>query len=114
MTAGRWDITIEQGAAFGESYLIQGSDGNALDLTGCTAAMQVRVNIGDPSALLTLTTENGGLAIDGPNGAITPDFDTSPLNPGTYVYDLKLRDSGGAPVRLMQGSVTVLQETTTI
>ncbi len=114
MTAGIYNIPVEQGAALMESFLIKGGDGNVLDLTGCTAAMQVRVHIGDPTAVLTLTTENGGLVIDGPAGTITPVFVSDGLIPGQYVYDLKLVDAGGEPFRLLQGFFNVSGEVTTI
>lgn len=114
MSAGQWDISVERGSAFRDSYQLLGSDGNPLNLTACTAALQVRVNLGDPNAILTLTTGNGGLTINGAAGTITPIFDTSALAAGIYVYDLKLYDSGGNPDRVMQGSFIVIEEVTTI
>jgi hypothetical protein len=117
MTAGKWDITIEQGAALLQTYLIQDINGNTLDLTGCTAALQVRCSLGNPTALLTLTTENGGLVIDGPNGTITPVVEITVLNaliPDVYVYDLKLYASGGDPLRLLEGNVYVVAGATLI
>lgn len=36
-----------------------------LDLTGCTARMQIRNKVSSPDILCELTTENGGIVIDG-------------------------------------------------
>ena len=113
MTAGYWDITIEQGAAFLQSFVIKDGSGAVIDLTGCTASMQIRPALGMP-AIVSLTTANGGLVLGGTNGTITPVFATDALNPGKYVYDLKLVDSGGEPFRLLQGFVCVSSEVTTI
>lgn len=112
MTAAVYTLTVEQGASFGQSFLIQDATGAALDLTGCTAAMQVRTSVSDPDALLTLTTADGGLVIAA--GTITPVFDTDALPPGLYVYDLKLTDAGGEVFRLLQGTFNVTGEVTTI
>jgi hypothetical protein len=113
MTAGICNLIVEQGATFLEDFLLEDDEG-ILDLTGCRAAMQVRAAIGDPTAVLTLTTENGGLVLGGPAGTIAPVFDTDALVPGQYVYDLKLIDSGGEVFRLLQGSFCVSGEVTTI
>lgn len=114
MTAGYWDITIEQGATFLQSFLIKDGGGDVLDLTGCAASMQIRTALGDPSAILSLTTANGGLLINAPNGTITPVFPTDGLVPGRYVYDLKLVDSGGESFRLLRGFACVSGEVTTL
>jgi hypothetical protein len=111
MTAGYFDITVEQGATFAESFLIKDALGNILDLTGCTATMQIRAALGMP-AIVSLTNGNGGLVLGGTNGTITPAFVTAPLNAGRYVYDLKLYDSGGNPYRLLQGFVCISAEVT--
>lgn len=112
MTAGIYNLTVEQGATFEQSFLIKDATGATLDLTGCSASMQVRISVGDPTALLSLTTANGGLVMSA--GTITPIFDPNALTPGYYVYDLKLTDSGGEAFRLLQGSVTVTGAVTTI
>jgi hypothetical protein len=114
VTAGKLDITVESGAAFLESFLIQDCVGNTLDLTGCSAAMQVRSWVGNPTALLTLTSVGGGLVIDAPNGTITPVISGDALLPGSYVYDLKLTDSGGQVFRLIQGNINFIEQVTTI
>ena len=58
MTAGVWNIAVEQGAAFLQSFLIEGGDGNALDLTDCTAAKSsVSVCLRSVMSSMTLSTQ---------------------------------------------------------
>ncbi len=47
------------------------ADGQPVNLTGYTARMQVRSHPSSNIAILDLTTQNGGIAIDGPTGVIT-------------------------------------------
>jgi len=102
------DLVVDAGATFdwGFNYVRSEEGGGEIvpgdpyDLTGCDARMQVRRKITDATALLTLTTENEGIVIDGPEGRIDiliTDLQTSALYPdGTpgkkldCVYDLEL------------------------
>jgi hypothetical protein len=117
MTATRLDITIDQGADYEQPFFVVDSAGKPVDISGAAAAMQIRTAIGDPTALVTLTTAGGTLTINGPAGTITPSIDaasTTALTPGTYVYDLKMLDTHGLTSRTHQGNVTVTGEVTVI
>ena len=63
-TPAKLKFTIYQGATFRRRlrWSVKGT-GVPIDLTGCTARMQVRVEKESPTALLTLTTENGGISL---------------------------------------------------
>jgi hypothetical protein len=116
MTATRLDLVIEQGTDYQQPFGVVDSGGRPVDITGASAAMQIRTSITDPTALVTLTTASGTLAVNGPAGTITPYLDedaTTALQPGTYVYDLKMLDAGGRTTRPFEGTATVVAEVTT-
>ena len=55
MAAADYDIIIEQGVDFLLGLVFKDARGKPLDLTGITAAAQVRKNIEDTSALASFT-----------------------------------------------------------
>ncbi|WP_435007990.1 hypothetical protein P12x_005256 [Tundrisphaera lichenicola] len=118
MTAKTQNITIEQGADFDEPFYVTDSSGSVVDISGASAALQIRPAVGDASLLITLTTaEGGGLTIDGATGKITPfisEDTTTDMAPGLYVYDLKMLTAEGYTRRTHQGNALVSAEITTI
>lgn len=90
-------------------------NGKPVDLTGFTARMQIRRNIADASAVLDLTTANGGITLGGAAGTIrilATATATAALTISAGFYDLELIDGAGAVLRLLQGTVTVSKEVT--
>lgn len=86
-----------------------------VDLAGFTARMTVKDKIGG-NTLLSLTTANGGIAIDNTARTITllvSATDTAALTWKKGVYDLELVSAGGVVTALIAGTVTVTQEVTT-
>lgn len=84
-----------------------------VDLTGATARMQIRAQVGG-AVLLELTTANGGLAVTGP-GTITRTLSaaqTAALTWSEAVYDLEVEYADGTVQRYLQGDVTVSREVT--
>lgn len=115
MTAGRYDITIEQGATFRLNLVWKDSNGVAVNLTGYTARMQVRRAYGDTVAQLDLTTENGTITLGGAAGTIevvVPATQTDDLVASKGVYDLELSSGSGEVTRLIEGKVTIKPEVT--
>lgn len=115
MSAGIYNATIDQGSVWDVVINYTDSDGDPIDLTGFTAAMQLRTSF-DAAAALTLTTENGGIAINGPLGQITITAtaeQTGDLEAGYFVYDLELI-SGVNVSRLIQGQLTVAEQVTRV
>jgi tRNA threonylcarbamoyladenosine modification (KEOPS) complex Pcc1 subunit len=113
MLAGLLDIQIEQGATFNLVFLYQDENGTAIDMTGMTARMQLRRTYNSPSPLLSLTTENGRIAINVAQGSITLNVsaeDTATLT-GSGVYDLELV-AGATVNRILEGSYSVCAEVT--
>lgn len=114
MTAGIYNTTIDQGSVWSVVLVYTDSNNTPVNLTGYTAAMQLRQNYNSDIADLTLTTANGGITIVGATGTITitaTAVQTGALDPGFYVYDLELT-SGSNISRLIQGQLTVAEQVT--
>jgi hypothetical protein len=85
-----------------------------IDLTAMTARMHIRLAIDDAAAIVTLTTENGGLTLGGTAGTITVYIsatDTAALDFTNAVYDIEII-SAGVVTRVLEGSVAFSQEVT--
>jgi hypothetical protein len=121
------DLTIKQGETFRLSmlYALPPTDGSTptvdnvepVDLTGCTARMQVREKYGAP-VLLELTTENGGLSLRGTEGWIDvlmthEQTDELGNRPGERprprvqpaLYDLEVTFPSGDVKRVVEGQI---------
>lgn len=114
----RKNLSIDQGATWYEVICWKaGSPATLVDLTGCTARLQIRVKYASPDPpTLTLTTGGGGITLGDASGTITIEVAatvTAALTPGKYVYDLEIVHSGGIRVtRLCGGTLTVTPEVT--
>jgi hypothetical protein len=109
---GVYNITCPQGATFDRTFTLT-VGGTAQNLTGYTAAMQVRESINATSTLISLTSSSG-ITLGGSAGTVLvtiPASTTATVLPGIYVYDLELY-SGSVTTRLLQGSFTVTGEVT--
>lgn len=120
MIAGTYNILCEQGTTFVRVLELQSPSPadptvyEVYDLTGHTARMQIRRTIDSSTVMITLTTENGGIEIDGDDGKITirmSDSDTAGLT-SSGVYDLEIEDASGNVSRVVQGTFTLSQEVT--
>jgi len=117
MTAAIYNATIDQGATYELQVIYKNEAGTPINLTGYTAALQVRQNYYDTTALLTLTSPSGGIVINGAAGTIDITMSatqTGSLDEGFYVYDLEISSSGGNVIRLIQGQFTVSPEVTRV
>jgi hypothetical protein len=86
-----------------------------INLTGVSAALQVRESIDSESVLLELTSFNGGIVIDPTNSTITIYMSaaaSSILSWDKGVYSLELTFMDGTVLPLLEGNVTVLKEIT--
>lgn len=108
-----YPIKIDQGGTWSLSLTYK-INNYPVNLTGFTASMMVRKNYTDASPILTLTTENGGIALGGTAGTIilTASASATALMPaGTGVYDLELY-TGSEVRKLLRGDVTIIAEVT--
>lgn len=113
--AGRHDILIEQGSTFSFVATWKDSEGTPIDVTGCSARMQVRPWQESETILLSLTTGNGGIALGGTAGTVSvyaTDEATQGLPPGYAVYDIEIETTAGRVTRLLQGAVEISPEVT--
>ena len=113
MAAGTFNLTgayrVEQGATHMFTVTITNEDGSVYDLTGATAAAQIRETKASTSASDYTCT------IDTATGVITCTMASTITDDITFTsgfWDLELTETSGRVVRLLEGSVTVSLETT--
>ena len=114
MIPGKYNMVCPQGSTFNQelTYSINAVNVN---LSGYTARMQIREKHTSTSPLLTLTTENGGIALGGSAGTVSINISastTTGFSPKEYVYDFELISSGGTVTRLIEGKFIVTPEVT--
>lgn len=115
MSAGKYNITIEQGATFVLPITWKDGSDQPVNLTGYTARMQVRQYKDSTTTLANVTTENAGIVLGGAAGTVTVTItatQTAAMPAVEGFYDLELVASTGAVVRLLQGSATISREVT--
>lgn len=104
-----YNFTIEQGCDFARGFYFRDC-GGSVDLTGYTAAMQIRQSKRAREAVDTLTTENGRLILDKKKAKIDVviPHDVTANYPATkLVYDLVIKSSEGYVYRVLQGAISV-------
>lgn len=104
---GVYNIDCPQGASFDRTFTVT-VGGTVLNLTGYTAALQVRSGADATDALISLTS-GSGITLGGTAGtvqvAITSTV-TAGVAAGSYAYDLELYQGSGV-TRLLQGAFNV-------
>jgi hypothetical protein len=128
--AGVYNLTIEQGSTFGRLISVEqpdlatdptGQTFENFDLSGFTARMHIRRTIDTATPMITLTTENGRIAI---NPSVVGDAtknneislsitaaDTATITT-SGVYDLEIISTGGTVSKVIRGDVTLIPEVT--
>jgi hypothetical protein len=116
MAAFKYTLKINQGETLNQQVVWKvGSTPAPVDLTGCSARMQVRSAVNSPTVLLELSTANGGLVLGGSLGTITFVMNAAATTALTWtqgVYDLEITFADGTVRRLMSGNVQVSPEVT--
>lgn len=116
MGAGRYDLTIEQGATYSKTLTWKDSNKAAINLTSYTARMQIRET---KESTTTLATSEGTspsivITLGGALGTILITMTaaiTAAFTFDTAVYDLEMILSG-AVTRLLEGDVFLSKEVT--
>lgn len=112
------NLTIYQGATFRQSVTWKsGTPAAPVDLTGCTARMQIREKVDSATVLATFTTEDGGITLGAALGTVevfASDETTAGYTFTRGVYDLEVEFVSGEVRRLMAGKVTVSPEVTRV
>lgn len=116
MTAFKVPFKIDKGSTLDETFTWKaGTPAVPVDLTGCTARMQVRSEIDSPIVLLELTTENGGIELGGTAGTIRRRMTASATAALTWdsgVYDMEIVFANGTVQRKLKGPASVSPEVT--
>jgi hypothetical protein len=112
-----YNTVIDQGADWYFNVTYQNPNGTAINLTNYTAACQLRSLPNSPSAVLTLTTQNGGITITALSGIVAlhaTATQTMAIDEGNYFYDVEIYSPANPSVvtRLVQGQITVSAEVT--
>ena len=109
MSAGKYNIFIEQGSDFSLQLTVQES-GSAKNLSGYSVRGQLRSSIDAASASASFT----GQVTNPSAGILTvslPFSTTESLNAGVYNYDIEIFTSGSVQ-KLLKGLATVTGEIT--
>lgn len=84
-----------------------------IDLTGVYAELQVRETIDSPTTLLTLSTQNGGIVINGSNATITIFMSAAATSLLTWtkgVYSVELTFADGTVETFLEGNISTIKE----
>jgi hypothetical protein len=115
-SASVYNFIIDQGATWELEVQVLEPDDDPLDLTGFSAAMQLRSDYGSEPAYLTLESPSNGIVITPLEGKLrltASAVQTLNLSAGLYVYDIEIY-SGSFIQRILQGTVTVNGEVTNV
>ena len=99
------NIFIDQGTDFSITVDVTETSGGALNMSGYSAAAQIRKTYGSSSVSSTFTT-----SIAEATGQVTlslTDTQTTALESGRYVYDLNVTSGGGQTTRVVEGQAIV-------
>ena len=116
--SGELNIETEKGSTFRHTLTWKsGAEGleTPVDLTNCTADMQIRPSQQSDTILHQMTTENGGIILGGINGTIDlyiSDVVSTGFDWNTGVYSLEITLANGDVKRLVRGRFTAYDETT--
>ena len=113
--AGQKNFEVDQNATFTFVLDYKDNEGNAIDLTGASAKMQVRDAKGGTKLAVTLTSPSGGIVIDQPNGKLTIKMTPTQTNKLFYPkssYDVMVVDSNGNKIKLLEGFMTLNRSVT--
>jgi hypothetical protein len=112
MKPGIYNFTVQQGSDFERTMVLSDEDG-AVDLTGYTAALQIRPEVVSEEVMAELTTENGLITL-GADGTITWTIPaaTTALMTTDGVYDLDLINPSLEIKTYLKGIVRVNLEVT--
>lgn len=100
------ELTVEQYASFSTTVNVEDTQGDAINLSGYSAASQIRKSYYSSSANNFTATVTGTA-----NGEITLSMtaaNTAALTPGRMLYDLVITAPDGTKTRVVEGIVTVL------
>ncbi len=113
--AGQRNLEVDQNATF--TFTIEYKDNSdvAINLTNCSAKMQVRDTKGGSKLAFSLTSPSGGINIDPALGKLTIKMTPTQTNKLFYPkssYDVMLTDSNSNKIKLLEGFITLSRSVT--
>lgn len=106
------NLYVDAGSTFSAIITVRNSDGTPMNLTGYTAASQIRKSYGSTTAY------NFNASVYDVNlGKIRiqlSDEESGLIKPGRYLYDVKITSSIGEKLRVVEGIVLITPEITKI
>ena len=121
-SAGIHNLLCDQGATFRKTLTMFASDGTtAIDLTGFTARMKIKDEVGGTLIKSLTSSSGGGLTIGGSSGNATNgeiDIQISATDTASFsapldaVYDLEIQSNTGVVDRVLQGKFIINPEVT--
>jgi hypothetical protein len=109
-----YNTTIDQGADWFITFIYENPNGTAVNITGYTAALQIRTSPLAKTTVLSLTNGNG-ITITGATGTLAVHAtaaQTTTITNGKYAYDLEITSTSNVVTRLVQGTVEVSAQVT--
>lgn len=94
---------------------LKSSTKRPVNIDGYVGRMHIRDYVDLSIIVKTLTTENGGIAIDGTAGRVDillKPSETDDLGAKEYVYDLELESEEGDVTKIVSGKLSVRAEIT--
>lgn len=100
------DIVINQGTDFSMNVDLAADDGTPINVANCIFTSKIRKSYysTNVTANIVVTT------LDAPNGNLVLSLDvanTSNIEQGRYLYDLKMKDASNVTSRILEGIVTI-------
>jgi hypothetical protein len=111
--AATYNTTIDQGADWYINFTYENPAGTPVNLTGATAALQVRTSPLAKTTVLSLTS-GSGITITANTGLIAchaTAAQTTTIVNGKYAYDLEITQNS-IVTRLVQGTIEVSPQVT--
>lgn len=111
--SAEYNFTITAFADYTFTAEYKDSDGQAIDITGYSAFMQIRKTFSTPAALSL--SDGDGLTIDGTAGEVAIHFtgeQTGQLIKGPWLYNLFVVSQDGYRTELIKGTISIAPSAT--
>lgn len=105
------NLYIDQGSTFSTTVYVKNDNETAFDLTGHTAAGQIRKSYSSSTAV-DFTLEIADPSTLGQINASLTATQTATLEEGRYVYDIEVTSTSGTVTRVLEGIITVSPQVT--
>ena len=100
------NIVVDQGTDYSASIDITDTDGDTIDLTGYSAAGQIRKTYSSSTAV-DFTVTIADPATSGVLNIGLSNAQTNQMKAGRYVYDVEITSSGGTKTRVLEGQFEI-------